>query len=187
MMINLLPKSNELIEQSIMFDESIRAFGYKAKLLMPASVSLPDYGFQPDVGYDKNHLDVYVSISPHPKLKMLKKLGWNIESGEALLMYISRYMPNGNPVRDVNSNFIEILPTKHTRLTLEYDYQLAGKEFIVTNITSVQFNPIYYTMMVVPYREVIPDEITPYDDNNMTKLEIDEINSKFKFLNKYDN
>lgn len=185
MIVNLLPKQNELIEQSIIFNESMRGFGYKCRVLIPDSVELPDIGYHQDIGYNEdNALDAYISIDPHPKPKLLQNLGWDIESEDTkpMICYIAKYIQPIDKPRDVNTESIKVVPTKYTRLTLEYDYEDKGKEFIVTKVSSNSFNPIYHIIMIVPYRPTVPDNVDPLNDHNLDKLKVQETDSQFRFI-----
>lgn len=188
MIQNFLPKPNEIIEQSIMFNESQRAFGYKCSVMIPENIDLPEIGYQQDVGYkEEDAFDAYITIDPHPKPKLLQTLGWNIEDEDTkpMICYISRYIQPIDDWRKVNGQSIEILPTKYTRLILDYDYQDAGKEFIVTKVSSNSFNPIYYILMIVPYRPIIPkNNVDPLQERNTERLNIQEENQQFRFIGK---
>lgn len=186
MITNLLPKPNEIIEQSIMFNESMRGFGFRCTVLIPVNIDLPDLGYHQDIGYDESQKFVaYISIDPHPRPKLLQSLGWITEDDDTkpMICYISRYLQQEDKPRDVKSEFKEILPTKYTRLLLEYDYQDYGKEFIVTKVSSNSFNPVYYIMMIVPYRPNIPANVDPLRDHNLERLDVQETDNELRFLN----
>lgn len=184
----MLPKSNEMKEQSIMFNESMRAFGFKAELLIPDSVNLPDLGYQQEVSYEDSEKFVgYVSINNHPEPKLLQTLGWNIEnrSHKPIICYIARYLQRDYEIpRDVNTEVVEIFPQKYTRLTLEHDYEDKGREFIVSEVSSNSFNPIYYILMIVPYRVRDIDDSDRDKDSNFDLLDVDDSKSNFRFLGK---
>lgn len=187
MIQNFLPKPHEIIEQSIMFNESLRGFGYKCKVLIPTNIDLPEEGYQQNIGYDDSaSIDLYIQIDPHPKPKLLQSLGWISEDEDTkpMLCYMSRYIQPTNEVRKVNSQSIEILPIKYTKLILEYDYENAGKEFIVTKVSANSFNPVYYILMIVPYRPVVPKNPNPLQDNNLERLDVQEEDNSFRFLGK---
>lgn len=187
MLMNLLPKPHEIREQSIMFNESMKGFGFKTEVLIPKNIDLPDIGYQQNVGYDDaDKFIAYISLDPHPKPKLLQSLGWDIEDEESkpILCYVSRYLQRDDSPRNVNTEATEILPTKYTRLTLDYDYEDKGKEFIVTRVSSNSFNPVYYIMMIVPYRPRVPNNPDPLQDNNTEMLNMQEVDSSFKFLGK---
>lgn len=187
MIANFLPKPHEIVEQSVMFNESMRGFGFKAEVLIPTNIDLPQMGYQQDIGYDDaTKFIAYVSIDPHPKPKLLQTLGWNIESDDVkpMICYISRYIQDPIHPRDVNSWCKEILPTKYTRLNLEYSYQDKGKEFIVTDVSSNEFNPVYYILKITPYRPNTPINPNPLQDNNVERLDVQEFDNNFRFLNK---
>lgn len=187
MIQNFLPKPNEIIEQSIMFNESLRGFGYKCKVLIPTNIDLPDEGYQQNIGYEEDKsIDLYISIDPHPKPKLLQTLGWNIEDDDTkpMVCYMSRYLQPIDDTRKVNTQYIEVLPTKYTRLLLEYDYYNIGKEFIVTKVSSNSFNPIYYILMIVPYRPTTPKNPDPLQEHNVDRLNIQEDDNGFRFLGK---
>lgn len=190
MIANFLPKPNEIIEQSIMFNESMRGFGFKCIVSIPDNIDLPDLGYQQDIGYDDaEKFEAYISIDSHPKPKLLQTLGWDIEDDEVkpMICYISRYLQHPNHPRtpNVQNDFYkEILPTKYTRLTLDYSYEDIGKEFIVTKVSSNEFNPVYYILQIVPYREHVPDNPDPLQDNNVNKLNVQEFDNNMRFLNK---
>lgn len=186
MIMNLLPKSNEIIEQSIMFNESMRGFGFKCEVLIPTNIDLPELGYHQNIGYDDaTKFIAYISIDPHPKPKLLQSLGWISEDDDTkpMLCYISRYLQPEDSPRDVNSDYKEILPTKYTRLVLEYDYENSGKEFIVTKVSDNAFNPVYYIMMIVPYRPTIPTNTDPLRDQNLERLNIQDTDNEFRFIN----
>ena len=185
MITNFLPKSNELIEQSIMFNESMRGFGYKCSVLIPTSVDLPEVGYHQNVSYDESTaFNAYISIDPHPSPKLLQNLGWNTEDDDTkpMICYISRYLQPTDSPRQVGGSWKEVLPVKYTRLVLEYDYQTSGKEFIVSKVSSNTFNPIYYIMMIVPYRPTVPNNSDPLQDANVRITDIQETDNDFKFI-----
>lgn len=188
MISNFLPKSNEIRELSIQFNESLRGFGFESEVLIPKVVDLADTGYHPNIGYDDaDKFTAYISIDPHPKTKLLQKLGWNIESDDnkPLICYMSRYLQPISEPRSVNTTATEVLPTKYTLLKLSYNYNdIYGKEFIVSKVTSNEFNPVYYILLIVPYRPQVIDNPDPSQDNNTTKLNIQETNSDFRFVGK---
>jgi len=185
--MNLLPKTSEIKEQSILINESFKHFGFKAEVLIPKSIDLPDVGYQQEVTYDDaDKFYAWLSIDPHPKPKLLQTLGWIIEETEVrpLLCYISRYLQTDEDTpRDVNTTAHEVLPIKYTRLTLEHDYLQEGKEFIVTKVSSNSFNPYYYIILIVPYRPTRERSPDPLRDNNMDMVGIEQTDSNFNFLN----
>lgn len=184
MIINFLPKPNEIIEQSIMFNESLRGFGYKCKVLIPSVIDLPEMGYHQDVGYDEESaFYAYVSFDSHPTPKLLNNLGWNTESDDTkpLICYISKYIQPVDKPRGVNTEAFKVDPTIYTRLVLDYDYEELGKEFIVTKVSDNHFNPVYRILMIVPYRPRIPDNPDPLQDNNVEKINLQEFDNQFRF------
>lgn len=190
MIVNLLPKPDELIEQSIMFNESMRGFGYKCEVLIPKNVALPEVGYHPDIGYDDaDKFIAYISIDPHPKPKLLQSLGWDIESEDTkpMICYVARYLQHPKRPRDLTldkDEIREILPQRYTRLILDYSYETYGKEFVVTKVSSNQFNPVYYIMMIVPYRPRVPNNPEPNEEDNTKILNIQQTDENFRFLGK---
>lgn len=188
MLQNFLPKKNEIIEQSIMFGESIKAFGFKADVLIPRSINIPDIGYKEDILYEESdRFSTYLSFDRHPQSKLLRSLGWNIEdsSVKPLVCYIPRYLQvDENLPRDPNSNVVEILPTEYTLIDLEYSYEDGDKSFIVTKVSSSSFNPIYYILLITPYRHREPDNPIHNQNKNLDLLNIDDSTPEFRFLNK---
>ena len=190
MIANFLPKPNEIIEQSIMFNESMRGFGFKCDILIPTNIDLPEMGFQQEVGYDDAEKFVaYISLNSHPQPKLLQTLGWLIENDEQrpLICYIARYIQHPDRPRtpDFKNDFYkEILPTKYTRILLDYNYEDQGKDFIVTAVSSNEFNPVYYILKLAPYRPIVPINPDPLQDNNVERLNLQEFDNNFRFFNK---
>jgi len=190
MIINFLPKPEEIIEQSIMFNESMRGFGFKCKVLIPKNVNLPKIGYHLDVGYDDaDAFDAYISIDPNPKPKLLQSLGWDIESDDTkpMVCYVARYLQPIDKARDLDldkKKVKEILPERYTRLVLEYSYNDEDKEFIVTKASSNQFNPVYYILMIVPYRQYVPENPEPNQEDNVERLRIQQTDENLRFLGK---
>lgn len=185
MIINLLPKPTEMIEQSIMINESYRGLGYKCSVLVPKNIELPKFGYQQDVRYDESaRFDSYVAVDANPKPKLLNQLGWNTESNETdpMVFYIARYQQDINEYRDVGTNVREVVPSIYTRFLFDYDYFNKGKEFIVTKVNGNSFNPVYYIMAVSPYEPAVADNPDPLNDPNLDKIRVQDTDTNLRFL-----
>ena len=183
MIRNFLPKPNELIELSIQYNEGLRGFGYRCILRNPLSVDLPEVGYKQNISYSDHSLEVYISPEQRVTPKLLQKYGWNIEDDDnkPLIVYMSRYIQPTHQTRDVRERAIPTNPEKYSRITLDYDYKDYGKEFIVTDVNANNLNPVYYVLKLAPYRPDIPENPTPNQDVNLSRLDADR--SGFKFLN----
>lgn len=174
------PKSDELITQALMINESATQYGYRCKMLVPSSIELPQMGFQQDVGYnEEDAIELYaLPVNGNLTPKLLKKLGWDIESTndtKPFVIQISRYIKVDGKVK-------EILPTIYTRFTFDYSYVYDEKEFIATNVSSNMFNPVYYIVSLAPYRYNQVRDHEPLRDENLELLNVEETKEQFRFM-----
>lgn len=179
--MSLRPKSNEMVTQSLMIYESMTQYGYLCRMLVPTSVDLPEIGYQQDVGYDEDKavelyaLPVNGQIAP----KLLKKLGWDIESTsdtKPFVIQVCRYM------KDSDGKVREVLPTIYTRFTFDYSYDYDEKEFIATKVSGSMFNPLYYIVSLAPYRYNQVRDHEPLRDTNLEVLNVEETDERFRFM-----
>lgn len=72
--MSLRPKSDELITQALMINESATQYGYRCKMLIPSSIELPQIGFQQDVGYnEEDAIELYaIPVNGNLQPKLLK-------------------------------------------------------------------------------------------------------------------
>ena len=178
--MTLRPKVSEIVNQSLMFDESAKQFGYKCRVLIPSDIDLPKQGFQQDIGYnEEDAIEVYaVPVNGSLTPKLLKKLGWDIESSnetKPFLIQMRRYIKK-------EGKAFEIIPTIYTKILFDYSYVYDEKEFIVTNVSSNTFNPIYYILSMAPYRYQLVENHEPLQDENLSLLNVQETDERFHFL-----
>ena len=178
--MSLRPKSNELVTQALMINESATQYGYLCKMLVPSTIDLPEVGYQQDVGYNEEDIiELYaIPVNGNLQPKLLKKLGWDIEStsdAKPFLIQISRYIKIDGKIR-------EVLPTIYTRFIFDYSYDYKEKEFIATNVSSNMFNPVYYIVSLAPYRYNQVRDHEPLRDKNLELLNAEESDEQFKFM-----
>lgn len=178
--MSLRPKSDELITQALMINESATQYGYLCKMLVPTTIDLPEIGYQQDIGYnEEDAIELYaIPVNGNLQPKLLKKLGWDIETTsdtKPFVIQISRYIKVDGKAR-------EILPTIYTRFTFDYSYDYKEKEFIATHVSSNMFNPVYYLVNLAPYRYNQVRDHEPLRDTNLELLNVEETDEQFRFM-----
>lgn len=171
---NLLPKSNDMITQSIMLEESYAMYGTPSKLIL-ADYNIPEVGYQPDVSFnEKEPVFTNILIQDPPQPKLLKQLGWNIEADDSytkpMIASVPRYLSQRCEDGIKPTDFYELKLNKYTKVYLDYDYDDPEKVFQVTDVTSNMFNPVFYFMKLVPFRERIEVDPNPVNDPNLTQI-----------------
>lgn len=171
---SILPKHNDMITQSILLEESYIMSGTHAKLIL-ADYKIPTVGYEPDISFnDEKPVVTYILIQDPPQPKLLKQLGWNIESDDQytkpMIASVPRYL--SQPFEDgiKPTDFYELKLNRYTKVILDYDYEMSGKVFQVTEVSSNMFNPVFYFMKLVPYRERIEVDPNPVNDPNLTQI-----------------
>lgn len=139
-----------------------------------ADYSIPEVGYTPDITYT-DEISTHIFLDVHPTPKLLKQLGWNIESDDnthPMLASVPRYLSKGTINTGIiePTTYYELKINKYTKIYLDYDYELPDKIFIVTDVTSNMFNPVFYYMKLVPFHERIDEDPSPLNDPNLTHL-----------------
>ena len=180
---SVLPKHNDMIMQSILLEESYKMYGTPAKFIF-ADYSLPEVGYELDVRFnDDEPLFTNILIEDHPNPNTLRQLGWAIESDDKytkpMIATVPRYLSYSYEDGIKPTQFFELLINERTKVCLDYDYEDAEKIFQVMEVSNNMFNPIFYYMKLVPYRERIEVDPSPINDPNLSHIEKD---GQFKHL-----
>lgn len=179
---SILPQLNDMVTQSILLEESYVMSGTPARLEL-ATFDIPEIGYQHEVSYDPQPLDTYLLIQDPPQPKLLKQLGWNIESDEGttkpMLATIPRYFSVKYDDGIKPTEYYELFINRYTKVTLDYDYEKPDKVFIVTDVSSNMFNPVFYFLKLAPYRQQVTVDPSPDNDPNLSQL---NKKGQFKYL-----
>lgn len=180
---SVLPKHNDMVTQSILLEESYKLFGTPAKFIF-ADYRLPDVGYELDVRFNENEpLFTNILIEDPPKSKILKQLGWSIESDDKytkpLIATVPRYLSYCYEDGLKPTQFFELILSERTKVCINYDYEATAKVFQIMEISSNMFNPVFYYLKLVPYRETIEVDPDPINDPNLSHLDKE---GQFKYL-----
>lgn len=180
---SLLPKVNDMVTESIMMEESYSTLGTKVKIILAESF-IPQIGFHHDIVYkedDPIYTNIFIHEPPEPKL--LKNLGWNFESDDdytkPMLVSMPRYLSTKSEDGLKPTEYYEVLMTRFSKIYIDWDYDRPDRVFQVMNVSSNMFNPVFYFMKLVPYREDIAPDPLPTNDPN---LDYTRIEGQFKYL-----
>lgn len=170
---SVLTKPNDMVIQSIMIEESYFMSGVPAKLVL-ADYIVPEVGFAPDITYT-DEVSTHIMMDHAPTPKLLKQLGWNIESDNnthPMIASVPRYLSKGTINTGIidPTSYYELKVNKYTKVYLDYDYDLPDRVFIVTDVTSNMFNPVFYYMKLVPFHDRIDEDPTPVNDPNLSHI-----------------
>lgn len=180
---SVLPQRNDMITESILLEESYKMYGTPVKFIF-ADYRLPDVGYELDVRFNEDEpLFTHILIDDHPKPNTLKQLGWSIESDDnytkPMIATVPRYLSFRREDGIKPTEFFELLINERTRVYLDYDYEDKARVFQVMEVSNNMFNPVFYYMKLVPYRERVEVDPDPLNDPNLSHLDKD---GQFKHL-----
>lgn len=180
---SILPRPNDMVTQSILIEESYIMSGTKVKIIL-ADYNIPEVGYEPNVSFnEKNPIFTYILVHEPPQPRLLKQLGWDIESDDEytkpMIASVPRYLSQKQEDGIKPTDYFELKINKYTKIYLDYDYEDRCKIFQVTNVSSNMFNPVFYFLKLVPWRNKIDEDPTPINDPNLARINKD---GQFKHL-----
>lgn len=178
---SILPRPNDMVTQSILIEESYIMQGTKAKIIL-ADYNIPEVGYEPNVSFnEKNPIYTYILVQDPVDKKLLKNLGWNIENDQdkPLIASVPRYLSTKNEDGIKPTEYYELMPIKYSKVILDYDYENPSKIFQISEVSSNMFNPVFYFLKLVPWRNRIDEDPTPINDPNLARINKD---GQFKHL-----
>lgn len=171
----LISREADLVTQSVLLEESFIVSGTHAKIIL-ADYKIPEVGYEPIVVFDEeNPVETYLLVQDPPQPKLLKQLGWDFESDndytKPMLVSVPRYlsMPREDGLKP--TEFFELKINRFTKIYLDWDKDSKDKIFQVTNVSTNMFNPVFYYLKIVPFREHVTVDPSPVNDPNLTQLD----------------